>query len=72
MLGFRKHAGKVRNVILLPQLFWSTVRKNWSNDREKLMKLKATGQEFANVLRSLEWFIQHNKRSEQFLVTECS
>ena len=65
-MGFRKHAGKVRNVILLPQLFWSTVRKNWSNDREKLMKLKATGQEFANVLRSLEWFIQTIKGQNNF------
>ena len=65
-MGFRKHAGKVRNVILLPQLFWSTVRKNWSNDREILMKLKATGQEFANVLRSLEWFIQTIKGQNNF------
>ena len=65
-MGFRKHAGKVRNVTLLPQLFWSTVRKNWSNDREKLMKLKATGQEFANVLRSLEWFIQTIKGQNNF------
>ena len=41
---------KNRNGILLPKLFWPTVRKNCSSDREKL--------EFANFLRSLEQFVQ--------------
>ena len=35
-----------------------TVRNNCSNDREKLLKLEAKGQEFAKILRSLEEFIQ--------------
>ena len=35
-----------------------------SSDREKLLKLEAEGQEFANLFRSLEQFIQ-------FLVAEC-
>ena len=37
--------------ILLPKLFWPTVRKNCSSDREKLLKFEAEGQEFAKCLR---------------------
>ena len=33
--------------ILLPKLFWPTVRKNCSSDREKLLKFEAEGREFA-------------------------
>jgi hypothetical protein len=40
------------NGILLPKLFWPTVRKNCSSDREKLLKLEAEGREFAKNLRS--------------------
>ena len=47
-----------RNRILLPKLFWPTVRKNCSSDREELLKFEAEGQEFANFLRSHEKFIQ--------------
>ena len=36
--------------ILLPKLFWPTVRKNCSSDREKLLKLEAEGREFAKFL----------------------
>ena len=38
---------KVKNGKLLPELFWPTVRKNCSGDREKLLKFKAEGREFA-------------------------
>ena len=48
----------VRNGILLPKLFWPTVRKNCPSDREKLLKFEAEGWEFANILRSLEKIIQ--------------
>ena len=34
--------------ILLPKLFWPTVRKNCTSDQEKLLKFEAEGQEFAN------------------------
>ena len=34
------------------------MRKNCSSDREKLLKFKAEGQEFAKFLGSLEQFIQ--------------
>ena len=47
-----------RNGILLPKLFWPTVRKNCSGDREKFLKFEAEVQEFAIFLRSLEQFIQ--------------
>ena len=35
-----------RNGILLPKLFWPTVRKNCSSVREKLLKFEAEGLEF--------------------------
>ena len=34
--------------ILLPKLFWPTVRKICSSDREKLLKFEAEGREFEN------------------------
>ena len=54
------------NGILLPKLFWPTVRKNCSSDREKLMKFEAEGREFAKFLRSLEQFIQTVKGQNKF------
>ena len=33
---------QTRNCILLPKLFWPTVRKNCSSDREKLLKFEAS------------------------------
>ena len=50
-----------RNGILLPKLFWPTVRKNCSSDQEKLLKFEAKGREFAKCLRSLKQFIQKLK-----------
>ena len=46
------------NGILLPKLFWPTVRKNCSSDREKLLKFEAEGRESAKFVRSLEQFIE--------------
>ena len=34
------------------------MRKNWSSNREKLLKFEAEGREFAKILRSIEQFIQ--------------
>ena len=59
--GFR-----IKNGILLPKLFWPTVRKNCSSDREKLLKFEAEGREFAKFLRSLEQFIQTVKGQNNF------
>ena len=54
------------NGILLLKLFWPTVRKNCSSDREKLLKFEAEGREFAKFLRSLEQFIQTVKGQNNF------
>ena len=54
------------NGILLPKLFWPTVRKNCSSDLEKLLKFEAEGREFANILRSLKRFIQTVKGKSNF------
>ena len=43
---------------LLPKLFWPKMRKKISSDREKLLKFKAEGWEFAKNLKSREQFIQ--------------
>ena len=43
--------------ILLPKLFWPSVRKNCSSDQEKLLEFEAEGREFAKILRSLEQFL---------------
>ena len=40
--------------------------KNCFSDREKLLKLKAKGREFAKFLRSLEQFIQTVKGQNKF------
>ena len=42
------------------------MRRNFSSDREKLLKFKAEGQEFAKILRSLEQFIQTVKGQNNF------
>ena len=53
---------KSKNGILLPKLFWPTVGKNCSSDREK----EAEGREFSNFLRLLEQFIQTVKGQNNF------
>ena len=55
---FEKILLQKNNGFLLPKLFWPTVRKNCSSDREILLKFKAEGQEFLKILRPLEQFIQ--------------
>ena len=52
--------------ILLPKLFWPTVRKNCSSDWEKLLKFEAEGPEFAKKFRSLKQFIQAVKGQNNF------
>jgi hypothetical protein len=37
-IGIQNPIGSVRNGILLPKLFWPTVRKNCSSDQKKLLK----------------------------------
>ena len=52
--------------ILLPKLFWTTVRKNCFTDREKLSKFEAEGQEVSKILRPLKQFIQAVKGENNF------
>ena len=52
--------------ILLPKLFWPTVRKKCCSDREKPLKFEAEGREFAKFSRSLEQFIQTVKGQNNF------
>ena len=49
-----------RNCILLPKLFWPTVRKNCSGDQEKLLKFEAEGQKLAKNLEQLEFKLEKN------------
>ena len=56
------------NGILLPKLFWPTVRKNCSSDWEK--KIRGWRSRICKFLE-IAWTIYSNsERSEQFLVTE--
>ena len=42
------------------------MRKNYSNDREKLLKYEAESREFAKISRSLEQFVQTVKGQNHF------
>ena len=63
---FKESFGGILYGILLPKLFWPTVRKNCSSDREKLLKFEAEGREFSKFLRSLEQFIRTVKGQNNF------
>ena len=54
------------NGILLPTLFWPTVRKNCYSDQGIILKFVAEGQEFSKCLRSLEQFDQTVKGQNNF------
>jgi hypothetical protein len=56
----------IKNGILLPKLFWPTVRKHCSSNRETFLKIEAEGWEFAKFLRSLEQFVQTVKCQNNF------
>ena len=58
---------KLEYGILLPKLFWPTVRKKISSDLEKLLKFEVEGREFAKYLRSLGQFIKKVKDKNTFL-----
>ena len=54
------------NNLVHPKLFWPTVRKNCSSDREIFLKFEAEGPEFTKILTSLEQFIQTVKGQNNF------
>ena len=56
----------MKNGILLPKLFWPSVRKKCSSDWEKLLKFEAESREFATFLRGLEQFFQTVKGQKNF------
>ena len=61
-----QNASHSRNGILFWILFWPTVRKNCSSGREKLLKFKDEGPEYAKFLRSLKQFIQTVKGQNNY------
>ena len=65
-LAVKKRRKDKNGIILLPKLFWPTVRKNCSSDWEKPLKFEAEGQEFAKFLKSIEQFIQAVKGQNNF------
>ena len=66
MHEYNHHLVSITTGILLPKLFWPTLRKNCSSDWEKLLKFEAEGWEFAKFLRSLEQFVQTVKGQNNF------
>ena len=66
-MGCQVSKGGIQNLVFCFQncsdLLWE---KNCSSDQEKLLKFKAEGREFSNVLRSLEQFIQTVKGQNNF------
>ena len=54
--------------VLLPKLFWPTVRKKNSSVWEKLLKFEAEGQEFEKKIAITRTIYSSSERSEQFLV----
>ena len=70
--GISKLCARVsKNGILLPKLFWPTVRKNCSSGRENLLKFEAESQEFKKSFEITRTIYSNSESSEQFLVTEC-
>ena len=65
LLNCTMHYGR-KNGILLPKLFWPTVRKNCSSDREKLLKFEAEVRELTKFFKSLEQFIRTVKGENNF------
>ena len=64
---------KSSNGILLPKLFWPTVRKNCSCDRKRLLKFEAEGWEFEFFFRGhlnnlfAQWKISTSFETESFI-----
>ena len=54
--------------ILLPKLFWPTVRKKCSSDQEKLFKFDAEGRFFKKFFEITRTIYSNSERSEQWLV----
>ena len=71
MTRITKRLSKTNSVIdkkwyFVTKIVLTNCEKKLPNDREKLLKFEAEGREFANILRSLEQFIQTVKGQKNF------
>ena len=62
---------KWMNGILLPKLFWPTVRKKCSSDRGKTFEIQGWRLRICNNFEINRTIFSNCERSEEFLVTEC-
>ena len=60
---YRVSQSKVWNSILLPKLFWPTVRKTF--------EIRGWRPRFCKIFEITRTIYSNSERSEQFLVTEC-
>ena len=58
------------NGILLPKLFWPTVRRNCSSDKEKLWKFEAEAKNL-QIFEITKTIYSNSERWEKFLVKVC-
>ena len=61
----------MNNGILLPKIFWPTVRKNCSSDWENLLTCVAARPRIFKISEITRTIFSHSERSKQFLITEC-
>ena len=61
----------IRNGILLPKLFWPTVRKKCSSDPEKTFEIRGCRTRICEIFEITRTIHSNSERSEQFLETEC-
>ena len=59
------------NGILLPKLFWPTVRKNCSKWSRKNFEIWGWRARICKIFEITRTIYSNSERSEQFLVTEC-
>jgi hypothetical protein len=59
------------NGILLPKLFWPTVRKKCSSNRERTLEIRGWRPRICKTFEITRTIYSNSERSEQFLVTEC-
>ena len=59
------------NGILLPKLFWPTVRRNCSSDGETFFEIRGWRPRICKHFEITRTICSNSERSEQFLVTEC-
>ena len=59
------------NGILLPKLFWYTVRKKCFSDREKNFEIRGRRPRICKNFAITRTMCSNSERSEQFLITEC-